>query len=222
VIPEHELVQAKFYHHPDFDAEDYDFDQHESIRVNFFMHLIRWKLIQWQTDAEGFSHLKWDYLERVIQRPLLKKVIVRLIQGGVIERDHSVIRGEKCNGYRILPLYCNSKWQLLVCQDKQLNQQIQTVYSENAITPLAVHRWLTSKFDKLDFDVAQALSIIQTMPYCSDDIDPLSFRPKTLEEYHQLLEAHCQGFKDRVEVPTVCRYRRFHSARLRRVEGGFL
>ncbi len=205
-VPTDRLKPARFYRPPGFDPTRCGFEPDEVASVYFFLHIVRWKQIQWQADADGFSRLKWDYLERIIGRALLPKLRVKLVQNGVIEWDASSARGTKCQGFRIRSPYREQKWELITCADDALNRRIQTAYADGAVAPLAVHGWLTSKFEALDFDLTRALAIIPTLP-----VDPDFATTGTADEYRRLLGEQCRAVADRFHETSVCRYGRFHS-----------
>lgn len=203
------LKLARFYRPPGFDPHRLGFASDEVYGVYFFLHLIRWKRIQWQADADGFSRLKWDYLERILGRALLPRLRLKLVQKEIIDWDLSTARGTKCQGFRIRSPYREQKWELITCTDDRLNRRIQAASADGAVAPLGVHDWLTAKFETLVFDLPRALAIIPTLP-----IDPdvaLARGIGAAGEYHKILADQCQAIADRFHETSVCRYGRFHS-----------
>jgi hypothetical protein len=212
-----EVKRAKFYKPRDFDPSEFGFEPHEEYAVYYFLNLVRWKRIHWQSDAEGFSRLKYDYLERVVGRGLLKRLRWRLHNHGVIDWSHDSEEGKQCCGYRIRRRYSKCRWELVVCEDEALNRRIQRVYGEGSVVPFEVQKWLASKLDLIEFDMPRARSIVSKLPYDPDDLghDGLCrklYRPKTAKEYHRILRDQCREIADHIDTWSVCRFGRFHTA----------
>lgn len=206
-IPATGFKPARFYRPPGFDPTRFGFAPEEAFAVLYFLHIIRWKRIQWEADEQGYSRLKWEYLERVVGRDRIFKLRLRLLQREVIEWDPTIVRGAKCQGFRIRSPYREQRWELVTCTDERLNRRIRALRADGAVAPLAVHDWLTARFDDLAFDLDRAREIVGPLQPDREFLEC----GRTVEEYREILADQCQALADGMGETTVCRFGRFHS-----------
>jgi hypothetical protein len=126
-----------------------------------FLNLINWRRITYRANADGYSHLLYEYLERYLTRGELREVREALMQRGVVECDKVAVIGRKAYGYRTTPDY--RKTHRVVCTDDALNRRIWKAQAEEDRALLPVHRWLRGKLGLLCFDMDRARAIIATL-----------------------------------------------------------
>lgn len=199
--------QSAFYIPMNFDSTLFSDKQRDF--VHYFLNLLHWKWICWQADERtGFIPLKHDYLTKVIPKEMWQDIRSRLVALGVIDWDERYCPNSKSYGYRLCPGF--RKTRRIVCANNALNRKIQTVYAEENTSLLPIHKWLSKKFDLLDFDMELAGSIIPTMrPHEKRKKKDADVMP--VEEYRLLVTELCQRFVEGEFFLTCDKYGRVHT-----------
>lgn len=166
---------------------------------NYFLNLLHWGWIRWQADGNGFIPLKGEYLRKFIRKELWTELRDSLINAGVIECDWHYIKGEKSYGYRLTPRYA-TKAKKVLCRDQDLARKIRE--HQNNFMP--VHKWLSSHFERLDFDLELAKATIPTLPMKDD----CKITREQFELQASELARRCAAREHR---NSVCRFGRFHT-----------
>lgn len=174
----------------------------------YFLNLLHWKWITWRADANGFIRLKWEYLTRVLPRPIWPELRTQLVALGVIEVDghfHFRAGGDhpKCMGYRLMPDYRKTK--RILCTDESLARKIRAVYASDSAVHLPVQRWLNEKLDLLQFDMDMAQTIVAKMePNADSEISVTDYQKLLTEACKRIANGdhwlHCDRF-GRVHTP---------------------
>lgn len=171
----------------------------------WFLNLLHWKWICWRADDDGFVRLKSDYLRKVVPRESLSEIRNVLHDSGVIDWDHSYIKGNRSMRYRLCEPY--RRTQVVECHDEKLGRKLRKLQRKQKFLP--VHDWLKGRLTLLCFDRQRAESIISGM-YPDDD------SPLDVVEYQALVSGQVQRFDDQQAAGTpeltVCRYGRVHTA----------
>ncbi|MBW3597198.1 MAG: hypothetical protein KY475_07975 [Planctomycetes bacterium] len=124
----------------------------------------------------------------------------RLVGLGVIHCDYLFDRGKRAYGYRLQPDY--RKTHRIVCQNAALSRKIQSVCSEEEVTPGPVHLWLEEAFERLAWDM-NAMTRLAARAVPDDGTDT--------EEYRQRLRGAVQRIANGDLWATVDRFGRFHT-----------
>ena len=171
----------------------------------WFLNLIHWKWICWRADDDGFVRLKTDYLRKVIPQESLGEIRHVLNDSGVMDWDHSYLKGQRSMRYRICEPY--QRTQLVEFTDEKLCRKLAKLQREQKLLP--VHDWLKDRLTLLEFDWPMAGAIISGM-YPDDD------SPLDTIEYRTLVSEQVQIFNDQQAAGTpelsVCQYGRVHTA----------
>jgi hypothetical protein len=203
-IPASEVRPARIYTPVGVDFATLGFRPDEIEPARWLTHIARWKRLQWQADADGYVPLVARYLERIIGRASLARVRHLLHDGRLLHWDQHSQPGETAQRYRVREPYASGEWKLHLCRDDRLNARIARVFALGERPPAAVHKWLTSRFTSLEFDLRRALAIVRTL-------EPDEGSTLAPAEYRSILEGQCRGLADRVGEPSVCPFGRYHS-----------
>jgi hypothetical protein len=142
-----------------FTAEDRDYG-------HYFLNQLHWRYVCFRADGDGFVRLKWDYLTRVIPRPVWHRIHdVLTLDGGrsgpVVETDGWYAPGRKAIGFRLGPAY--RAVYRVECATDALNRKIRAAAAGRETRLLPVHHWLASNLGRLRFDADLAAAIIPTL-----------------------------------------------------------
>jgi hypothetical protein len=166
----------------------------------YLMDLLKRKYWQWETDADGFARLKWEYITKTIPNDLFQEVRRELTNRGIIVEDGTVIPGAMCRGYKLAPDYY--KGHQVVCPDPEINAAIHRLRQRRQETFQPVHFWLQEKLHRVRIDQPRAQAIICTLkPKRRTKKHPC--RPGTKEYREQRAEyVHILGGGDPWELST--------------------
>ncbi len=117
--------EIAFYVPTEFDSSTVPKSQRDY--AYYFLNLLHWKWICWQSDSRGYARLKHDYLTRIIPKSIWPDLRDSLWGDGVIQRDNVYDEGRKCYGYRLHPNYRQAR--RVVCNNAVLCKRIERVLS---------------------------------------------------------------------------------------------
>jgi hypothetical protein len=167
------------------------------------LNLIHFKAATWRADADGFVRLNARLLAKVIPSRLLPEV--RGLLRGIAPCDNKVAVGRKSLGYRLSEAYRQTR--RVVCPDPAFNARLKALAQQDDRYLTQEHKALRVWFDRLQFDLAKALSIIATLK-------PRRRKRKeklTAEEYRRALTEQAQQLVNGDHWLEVCEYGRVHT-----------
>ena len=195
------------FHVPVNDQWSRNLDSDHWSEAAYFMNLLHWRWLCWRADGDGFVRLKAEYLHRIIDSRILRKIRPVLVDTGVVDWDHTYIEGKRSMGFRITPPFWITR--RVNCRSQNVCHRIWRLQDEAERKLLPVHRWLRDRLKLLTFDLHLAESIIAGMM-------PDSNTPLTESEYRTLLTEQAQRLSqqviDRTPELCVCRFGRVHTA----------
>lgn len=177
------------------------FEEGHRLYVAYFLNLIRWKWLCWQTDENGFVPLKRDYLRHFIPDDIFETIRRQLCQRGVIEQSltHSV--GKESKRFRVMPEFWHTH--RIVIPDKSFAKKIKRHSEHKNLLP--VHRRLNEWLSRIEFDAALAERIIP-------DMRPDATSRIGLHEYHAQIREMCRSLENGdVAIDSADRFGRVHT-----------
>ncbi|MDE2095612.1 MAG: hypothetical protein KGL39_00015 [Patescibacteria group bacterium] len=159
----------------------------EAIRdyAYYFLNLVHWKWIHWKSDSDGFVRLHYQLITKVIPRNLWPQIKNICLRSGIVESDHKTIPNKKSLGYRIART--SQVTHKVICNNPTTVQRIQKFYDSQNRIKAPIHRWLESKLLFLEFDLDQAIEIIQKL------------KPRKFKSLHDKKTEICKYREKRIE-----------------------
>lgn len=143
--------RARFYLSPKVKKKWFQ-SERDFWKAAYLLNLLYWKKCQWLADETGFVRLKRDYLEKVIGRHgEVDRVLKVLLYREVIKIDNSWKAGKSAKGYKLTKPFKDTK--LMLCEDPQLNQILESSYTEDEQDWLPVHHKLKEIYQRFPLEV---------------------------------------------------------------------
>jgi hypothetical protein len=130
--------------------------------ARYFVHLIYRQRIKDKRHRYDFVNLKFDYLAKVIDKRILKKLIAALLDAGVVESDGHYIKGRKAIGYRLAPWLRDTPHHKEAITKRSLVKRIRASYkrTEEEIRALPWRSWLFDNLRRVTIDHAGAVDYV--------------------------------------------------------------
>jgi hypothetical protein len=127
--------------------------------ARYFVHLIYRQRIKDKRHKYDFVNLKYDYLAKVIDKRILKKLISALVDAGVVESDGHYIKGKKAIGYRLPASFRDAPHRKVAITKHSLIKRIRASYerTEEEIRELPWRAWLRDNLQRVTIDHAGAV-----------------------------------------------------------------